>query len=66
MNDHDLLITLHSEVKGVRTDIKDLKDGTAKTIADHETRIRRVEWGMALVTGISIALQFYFNFLKWD
>lgn len=64
MNDHDLLITLHSEVKGARADIKDLKDGTANTLNDHETRIRRVEWGMALVTGISVALQFYFNFLK--
>lgn len=64
LNDHDLLITLHSEVKGIRADIKELKDGTAGRLDDHEVRIRRLEWAYAVGIGLSIALQFYFKFIK--
>lgn len=63
MTDHDLLITLHEQVKSIKLDIKDLKDGTSVKIADHEARIRRLEfWGAALV-GISYAMEIYFNFI---
>lgn len=45
--DHDLLLTFRSEtqeqMKAIRVDIKELKDGTSATIADHETRIRTME-----------------------
>jgi len=63
-SDHDLLITLHEQVKAIRTDIKDLADGTSIKIVDHELRIRRLEYALALVSGLSIAAQFYFNYLK--
>ncbi len=43
ITDHDLLITLHEQIKQVRTDIAALKDGTADKIADHEKRIRAIE-----------------------
>lgn len=43
MTDHDLLITLHEQIKNVRTDIKDLKDGTGSKLTDHEARIRVLE-----------------------
>lgn len=61
--DHDLLVGLHVEVKQIRTDIKDLKDGTSNKILDHELRLRRLElWG-AIALGLSYALNFYFNYL---
>ncbi len=64
MNDHDLLVTMHEQIKQVRIDIKDLKDGTGEKLADHENRLRRLElWG-AILVGISYALQFYLNFIK--
>jgi hypothetical protein len=63
-NDHDLLVALHEQIKQVRVDIKDLKDGTSDKLLDHELRMRRLElWG-AIALGLSYALQFYFNFLK--
>lgn len=41
--DHDLLVELKTTMAGVKADIKDLADGTTKTIADHEQRIRNIE-----------------------
>lgn len=64
MNDHDLLVTMHEQIKGIKNDIKDLKDGTSMKLADHEARLRRLElWG-AIALGISYALNFYFNYLN--
>lgn len=63
MNDHDILITMHEQLKNVRADIKEMKEGTAAKLTDHELRIRRVEqWG-AIAIGLGFALQFYFNYL---
>ena len=64
MNDHDLLVTMHEQIKQVRKDIQDLKDGTSAKILDHELRLRRLElWG-GIAIGISYALQFYLNFIR--
>lgn len=41
--DHDLLIELRTEMKGLRTDIRELKDGTNDRITDHETRLVALE-----------------------
>ena len=61
MSDHDLLITVHEQIKNVRQDIKELKTGTEGKLSDHESRIRRLElWG-AIAIGFSYALQFWFN-----
>lgn len=62
--DHDLLITLHEQVKFVRDDIRDLKDGISTKLQDHELRLRRLELWYAVALGISYALTFYFNYLK--
>lgn len=64
MSDHDLLITMHEQIKGIKADIKDLKDGTSTKLQDHENRIRRIELYGAIAVGASYALQFYFNYLK--
>ena len=53
--DHDLLIELRTEMRGVRDDIQKLTDGTAKQIADHELRLRFVEkyvWGAIAILGV--------------
>lgn len=47
LTDHDLLISLKTEfglfAKQYTIDIKELKDGTAMKIADHEKRINDIE-----------------------
>jgi hypothetical protein len=49
--DHDLLIRLDQKVDALSTDIKDLKDGTAATINDHELRLRFLEKYQARIVG---------------
>lgn len=54
-SDHDLLIELRTEMQGVRRDIKELTDGTAGKLADHELRIRFIEkyvWGAVGIIGL--------------
>lgn len=63
MNDHDLIITIHEQIKNVRSDIKDLKDGTEEKLADHEARLRRLELWCSIAIGFMYAIQFYINFL---
>jgi hypothetical protein len=41
--DHDLLIELRTRMEDIKNDIKELKDGTTKTMADHEIRIQKME-----------------------
>ena len=72
--DHDTLTSLVVSVGGLdkklddkfqdlKTDIKGIKDGTAATLNDHETRIRKTEtsvtqvktWGTALMIILGIA-----------
>ena len=63
MSDHDLLITMHEQIKGIKIDIKEIKDGTSAKLTDHELRVRRLEqWG-GIAVGLGFALQFYFNYL---
>lgn len=63
MNDHDLLVTMHEQIKGIKSDIRDLKDGTSAKLNDHETRIRRLEnWG-ALAIGGAYVIQFLLKFV---
>ncbi len=62
MNDHDLIITIHEQIKNIRADIKDIKDGTSTQLADHETRIRRLEekittvltWGTVALLAVGV------------
>jgi hypothetical protein len=57
-SDHDVLIELRTEMRGMRSDIKDLRNGTSERITDHELRLRALErrvWiasGAATVAGI--------------
>jgi len=47
-NDHDLLIKLGEQIKFVRDDIKDLKDGTSSKISDLYGKVKTLEdWKMA-------------------
>lgn len=60
--DHDLLIELRTEVRGMRGDIKDLSDNSTLKIADHEVRLRRVEqWGAIAIGGLAV-LEIVFKF----
>ncbi len=63
-----MLVTLHEQVKQIRTDIKELKDGTSdrlksleddrvtqKEFQDHEVRLRFIEkyvWGAVGIIGL--------------
>jgi hypothetical protein len=42
-SDHDVLIELRTEVKGMRVDIRDLKDGTTKQLSDLEHQASELE-----------------------
>lgn len=41
--DHDTLIRVETKMDGIVSDIKEMKDGTSKTLADHELRIQSIE-----------------------
>ncbi len=62
--DHDLLITLHTEVRGIRDDIKEIKDGTSLKLADHETRLRRLELVFGVGAALFIGLELYLKYSK--
>lgn len=64
MNDHDLLVTMHEQIKGIKGDIKELKDGTSSKLTDHERRLRRLELYCAVAIGGAYALQIYLHYLK--
>jgi hypothetical protein len=55
-SDHDLLIELRTEMRGVRDDIKGLKEGTSLQLSDHEMRIRLVEKRVWTASGIASVL----------
>jgi len=42
-SDHDILIELRTQMIGIKADIKELKDGTAVQIGDHEHRLTNLE-----------------------
>jgi hypothetical protein len=68
IQDHDLLIELRTEMQGVRSDLKEIKDGTALRLSkleedhvsrtdfnDHENRMRFMEryiWGAIAIIGL--------------
>lgn len=56
--DHDLIITLISEVRQLKEQIKDLSDNTKLQIVDHETRIRSLEASKWKYIGIGAAINF--------
>ena len=41
--DHDLLITLNVKLDGVVIDMKEIKDGSASQLTNHELRIKTLE-----------------------
>lgn len=50
--DHDLLVTLHEQVRALReVDVPSLKDGFKSTLDDHELRIRFMEKSIWFATG---------------
>lgn len=49
--DHDLIVTMHEQLKQVRVDIKTLTDGTSTTILDHERRLRLLEAFKSVMIG---------------
>lgn len=63
--DHDLLIELKTKLDGVLDALKELKDGTAARIEDHEKRIRFIERYVsgAIAVGVvaEIAARIYFK-----
>lgn len=42
-SDHDLLIELRVIITEMRRDMKEMKDGVALTLTDHEQRLRALE-----------------------
>lgn len=42
-SDHDLLVELKTEFRGMRVDIKELKDGTSTRLASLEQKVEQLE-----------------------
>ncbi len=77
MSDHDLLITLHEKVVGIRDDIKELKENLGVRVAKLEDeRVSKKEFDQLITDikwlqriaygglGIISAIQFYFQAIK--
>lgn len=64
--DHDLLIELRTEFKGMREDIKTIKDNSAIVSEDHETRIRSLEKSVwtsgGIASGIGIVAGYIWSY----
>lgn len=64
-NDHDLLVSLSTEMRLLREDIKEMKSGNSLTLQDHENRLRFIERYMWMALGIlavgEVAIKFYFK-----
>ena len=62
MDDHDLLIELKTDFKAFtqqyRVDISDIKSGTSGTLADHESRINKIEDMINQVQPIMVVKEF--------
>lgn len=73
--DRDLLIELRTEMKGMRSDLKEMKEDTRVVHVDHEDRIRIVEdkikehgtlikvWGSVIAAALTLA-QVVSSFVK--
>lgn len=57
-SDHDTLIRVETKMDGLVTDIKEMKDGVQKTLADHELRIKKVEDIVQVTTPIETLGEF--------
>lgn len=64
-NDHDLLIALNTEMRLLREDIKEMKNGNSITLQDHEARLRFIERYMWMALGIlavgEVMIKFFFK-----
>jgi hypothetical protein len=78
-NDHDLLVELRTEMKAVRADIKDLKDGTQARLSslesdrvtqeehkDHENRLRKVENKITYWAGGLVVLEAVLGYIIYQ
>lgn len=61
--DHDLLVELRTEFRGMRQDIQRLTDGTNKRADDHELRIRWLESRGWMLAGGAIGASTVINYL---
>ena len=67
-SDHDLLIELRTEMRGIKDEIRKLNDGNTERIEDHENRIRSIEKWVWLAIGglavIQVVVSIYFNVVR--
>ena len=66
--DHDLLITLDTKVDALKDDIRNINDGTTKTLNDHEIRLRYLEswvWkAIGAMAVLEVAIPVIMHYLK--
>lgn len=63
-NDHDLLVSLTTEMRLLREDIREMKDGNRVTLQDHENRLRFIERYMWIAIGGLGILEIALNYFK--
>ena len=52
-NDHDAIITLISEVRQARTEIREIRDGTKEEISELKVRVEKLEKSASLFKLVS-------------
>lgn len=62
--DHDLIIRVDANLTNLINDFKNYIKTSDDRIADHETRLRRVELYGFISIGFIYAIQFYLTFIR--
>ena len=62
-NDHDLIIEVRAELKGLRQDVKDIKENIKGQIDDHEARLRSIERWVWTAIGALAVIQFIIGYI---
>lgn len=62
-DDHDLLIQIDTQMKALIADIKELKEGTAGKIENHEGRLKTLELSQSLIAGSSQGMKAFWGYI---
>lgn len=65
-SDHDVLVELRTEMRLLRGDIRDMKDGNTISLSDHEMRLRTLESRIWMISGGVLVLSTAIGYaLQW-
>lgn len=63
--DHDLVVQISEQIRGIKQDILDLNKNISDKTGDHENRIRTLEDRVKTWGGALLAFQFFTGLVLW-